>query len=112
MRRVATGRYVGDNVAEAVASDVEVALPAVDPDFAAAGDVLEHEVSERVLGDIWDPSHPHALGHFVALHRDSNDRLARGATPASACPPSPDVAFIDVHDARQQLAPWEHHGTT
>ena len=89
MRRVATGPYVGENVAEAVASDLEVALPAVGADFAAAGDVVEHEVSERVLGDVWDPSDPHALGRLLALDRDRDDRLARSATPASACPPSP-----------------------
>src|ERR1019366_8296259 len=89
MRRVATGPYVGENVAEAVASDLEVALPAVGADFAAAGDVIEHEVRERVLGAVWDPSDPHALGHLLALDGDRDDCLARSATPATACPPSP-----------------------
>jgi hypothetical protein len=112
MGRVAADRHVGDDVAEAVAADVEVPLPAVGANLTAAGDVVEHEVSQRVLGDVGDPSHPYALGRLVALHGDHDDRLAGGATTASACPAGPDVAFIDLHDAREQLAPGQYRRAT
>jgi hypothetical protein len=86
---IAGGRDVGSDVLEAVAADVVVAGPGVAADFAAAGDVVEHELSQRVALDIRDPSHPHALGRLVALDRDRDDRLVPKAAPANACRGAP-----------------------
>jgi hypothetical protein len=58
---VAAGRHVRDDMSEAVAANVEVALPVVGADLAAASDVIEHKLGERVLGDIGDPPDPDPL---------------------------------------------------
>ena len=60
--RVAGGRHVRDDVAEAVAADVVIAGPRVGADLAAASDVVEDEVGQRVCLTRRDPSHPHPLG--------------------------------------------------
>ena len=49
MRRVAAGRHVGDHVLEAVAADVEVALPAIGVDLGAGCDVVEYDVGQGRL---------------------------------------------------------------
>jgi len=79
--RVASGRDVGHDVREAVAADVVKAGPGVGADFAAARDVVEHELSQRVALDVGDPSHPHPLGRLVALDGDRDDRLVPGLRP-------------------------------
>ena len=53
---IAGGRDVGDDVREAVAADVVIAGPGVGADFAAAGNVVEHELGQRVLLDVGDAS--------------------------------------------------------
>src|SRR5665213_1580903 len=111
VRWVAGGRDIVDDVGEAVAADIEVALPTVGADLAAAGDMVEHELGERVLGDVGDPSDPDPLRCSVALNRDDDDRLARelpAADPAATAA-STDIAFIDLNDAREQLTAREDH---
>ncbi len=84
VRWIAGGRHVGDDMGEAVAADVEVALPAVGADLTAAGDVVEHKFGQSVLGDVGDPPDPDPLRRLVALDRD-----AMIALPASCRPPTP-----------------------
>src|SRR5450631_2862530 len=102
--RGASGRDVGHDVREAVAADVVIAGPGVGADFAAARDVVEHELSQRVALDVGDPSHPHPLGRLVALDGDRDDRLVPRAAPADARMPRPYVCFVDLDRASEQLA--------
>jgi hypothetical protein len=101
---VAAGRHVRHHVPEAVAADVVLASPGVGSDLAAASNVLEHEVAQRVLLDVRDPSHPHPLRRLLALDCDHDDRLVPRAAAADARMPCTDVAFVDLDSAREQLA--------
>src|ERR1019366_10684619 len=110
VRGVAGRRHVGDHVLEAVLADVEVALPAVGVDLGAAGDVVEHELGQRVLGDVRDPPHPHPPGPLAAvLDGDRDDRLPASPTTARAMPDPADIALIYLNGVGEQLAAWEHH---
>jgi hypothetical protein len=94
----------------AVLTDVKVALPAVGANLAAARDVIEHEVGQRVLGDVSDAPHAHPPGRLAAfLDGDHHDRLADRAAATGALAPRADVALIDLHGAREQLAAREDH---
>jgi hypothetical protein len=72
--------------------------------------VIENEVGQRVLGDVRDAPHPHPPGRLAAfLDGDHHDRLADRAAAAGALAPRADVALIDLHGAREQLAAREDH---
>src|ERR1039458_5602235 len=91
---------------EAVAADVEVALPAIGVHLGTAGDVVEHEVSQGRLGHVGDAPHAHPPGRRAAiLDGDRDDRLAGHATARGAGTTRADVALIDLDRAREQLAP-------
>jgi hypothetical protein len=55
--------------------------------LGAAGDVVEHEVGQRRLGDVGDAPHAHPPGRLAAiLDGNSDDRRAGDATACWGAP--------------------------